>query len=108
MYMVYGDSAEVQKLVWGDVKGSTPANVSSALMVATIKINSILNLQSDMTSVPQRISTIAEMYAAGLIQEARSGRESTFTKQAIEILLAIRDQQIPSQEGNWGNVRFVW
>ena len=108
MYMVYGDSAEVQKLVWGNVKSSTPANVASALQVATTKINSVLNLQTDMSSVPERIKTIAELYAAGLIQEARTGRESTFTKQAMEVLLAVRDQQIPTQEGNWGNVRFVW
>ena len=108
MYMVYGDSAEVQKLVWGNVKSSTRANVASALQVATTKINSVLNLQTDMSSVPERIKTIAELYAAGLIQEARTGRESTFTKQAMEVLLAVRDQQIPTQEGNWGNVRFVW
>ena len=59
MYMVYGDSSEVQKLVWGNVKSSTPANVASALQVATTKINSVLNLQEDMASVPERIKTIA-------------------------------------------------
>ena len=38
MYMVYGDTAEVQKLVWGNVKASTPANVSSALQVLQLKL----------------------------------------------------------------------
>ncbi len=108
MYMVYGDTSEVQKLVWGNVKASTPANVTSALQVATTRINSVLNLQTDMSTVPERIKTIAELLAAGLIQEARTGRESTFVLQAMEILNAVRDQQVPGQEGNWGNVRFVW
>ena len=108
MYMVYGNTSEVQKLVWGNVKASTPANVSTSLQVATTRINSVLNLTSDLTTVPDRIDTIAELYAAGLIQQARTGRESQFVRQAEEMLEAVKDQMIPSQEGNWGNVRFVW
>ena len=74
--MVYGDTSEVQKLLWVILKASTPANFTSELQVATTRINSVLNLQTDLTTVPERIKTIAELLAAGLIQEARTGRES--------------------------------
>jgi len=105
--MAYGDSAEVQKLAWGGTKASTPAIVTTALQMVTTIINLELNLNSDMSSVPQRITDIANLLAAEIVRQGREANLQSIRENAKVLLNQTKDQMTPSTQGMWGNMAFV-
>lgn len=71
--MAYGDSTKTQNLAFGGAKTTTPPSVDTALETATVFINGMLNIDKDLTgdSKPSWIDTIANLMAAGILQEQR-------------------------------------
>ncbi len=71
--MVYGDATKTQNLAFGGAKTTVPASVNTALETATVFIDGMLNIDKELTGTdkPSWIDTIANLMAAGILQEQR-------------------------------------
>lgn len=108
--MVYGSATQVQYYVWNGVKASTPSIVTAALQFMTSKINGMLNITSDLTTVPQTITDIAELGAAGIIKQGGTEhieRPDYYYTMAIKMLEEYIDNTAPSTKGKWGNIEWL-
>jgi len=108
--MAYGTATTVQELVWGAAKSSVPSSVTAALAVATEIINSTLNIKTELTGtdIPVQFNAIANLYAAGIIQEARKPEEKAQnTFKAEELLNLIKDEMTDVSRGEAYHMRFV-
>ena len=105
--MAYGDAAEVQKLAWGGTKASTPPIVTTSLQMVTTIINLELNLNADMSPVPQRITDIANLLAAEIVRQGREADLRSVRENAKVLLNQTKDQMTPFTQGAWGNMVFV-
>lgn len=105
--MAYGTDANIQYLVWGGTKASTPAIVTKANQVMTSMINASLGLSADMSPTPDIIRDICELGAAGIVKQETPDTLHPWTKQALEMLNFYKNDLKSNQIGNWGNVRIV-
>lgn len=105
--MAYGTDANIQYLAFGGAKASTPAIVTKANQVMTSMINANLGLSADLSPVPQVITDICELGAAGIVKQENPDMLHPWTKQALEMLNFYKNDLKSNQIGNWGNVRIV-
>jgi len=104
--MAYGINDEIEKLVYGGTKSSTPVVVQTSNNVATSIINSILNINDNISDPSPRIVHVCELLAAELVRTPKVERKEVV--ELAEILLGnLRDSGIPSEAGPWGNMRFI-
>jgi len=104
--MAYGINDEIEKLVYGGTKSSTPVVVQTSNNVATSIINSILNINENIADPSPRIVHVCELLAAELVRTPKLPRKEIV--ELAEILLGnLRDSGIPSEAGPWGNMRFI-
>ncbi len=106
MTMAYGVTDEIEKLVYGGTKSSTPAIVTTANQMATSIINSLLGLNEDISDPSTRIINVCELLAAELVRTPKIDRKEIV--ELAEILVGnLRDSGIPSEAGPWANMRFI-
>lgn len=108
--MAYGTPTTVQELVWGAAKSSVPASVTAALAAATDIINAELNIDVELTGtdIPAKFNSIANLYAAGILQEARKPEEKAQnTFKAEKLLDLIKDETTDVSRGEWGHLKYV-
>lgn len=106
--MVYGSTANVQQMVFGGAKASTPTIVTRSLEIMTSKINALLGLAADMSPVPQIITDIAELGAAGLVKQPNTENPHYWFTAALKMLTEYRNDSKPSQKGQWGHVVHIY
>lgn len=89
--MAYGDATKVQNLAFGGAKATVPASVATALETATEFINGELNIETELTGTdkPSWIDTIANLMAAGILQEARNPEEQSQNSRKAEKMLEL-------------------
>jgi len=105
MTMAYGVTDEIERLIYGGTKASTPQIVTTSNNIATSIINSILNINVDITEPSARIVHVCELLAAELVRTPKVERKEIV--ELAEILLGnLRDGGLPSEAGPWGNMRF--
>lgn len=100
--MAYGVGTVVEKLVWGNVRPSAPVVVATALDTATDMINDALNIREELTGtdLPPRFAKIAELFAAGIIQEQRKPEaKSQNTMRAEKLLDGFKDESSELSRG---------
>lgn len=102
--MAYGTTANIEYLVWGGTKASTPPIVTKANQLMTSTINAALGLSADLTTVPQIIVDICELGAAGIVKQGDKEEMHPWTKQALQILDFYKNDMKPNEKGRWGNV----
>ena len=108
--MAYGTPTTVQELVWGAAKSSVPASVTSALATATIIINSALNIREELTGtdIPTQFDAIANLLAAGILQESRKPEEKAQnTFKGEQLLDEIKDEMTDVSRGEAFHLKFV-
>lgn len=108
--MAYGTATTVQELVWGAAKSTTPASVTSALSTATIMINSALNIKEELTGtdIPTQFDAIANLLAAGILQEARKPEEKAQnTFKGEQLLDEFKDDSTEVSRGESYHMRIV-
>jgi len=108
--MAYGSATSVQELTWGAAKSTVPASVTAALAVATEIINSTLNIQKELTGTdkPAQFDSIANLFASGILQEARKPEEKAQnTFKAEKLLDLIKDEMTDVSRGEAYHIRFV-
>jgi len=102
----YGSETTIQELVWGGAKASVPSIVTAANNVATTIVNTILDLNADISNPSNRIVNVTNILAAEIVKNPRNNYEQIY-KEAEIMLASVRDSGIPSEAGIWGNVRFI-
>lgn len=108
--MSYGVGTEVEKLVWGNTRPTPPVVVVTALTTATDIINDALNIRVELTGndIPPRFAKIAELFAAGIIQEQRKPEvKSQNTMRAEKLLDGFKDEGSELSRGEAGSVVFL-
>lgn len=106
--MVYGSTANVQHMVFGGAKATTPVIVTRALEFMTTKINTLLGLSADMSPVPQIITDIAELGASGIVKQPDNENPHYWYTAALKMLTEYRNDSKPSQKGLWGHVVYLY
>lgn len=106
----YGSTDEIEKLAWGGTKsGTTPATVTSIQNSVTDMINLILNRNSDFTTVPSAINSIANLTASEMLRNLGKRTELNTIQiydQLVVLLKSYKDQA-PSENSRWGNVWYT-
>jgi hypothetical protein len=108
--MAYGVGAEVEKLVWGNTRPTPPAVVATALQAATDIINDNLNIRVELTGndIPPKFATIAQLLAAGIIQEQRKPEaKSQNTLRGEKLLDGIKDEVTESSSEDSFHLGFL-
>jgi len=104
--MAYGITDNIERLVYGGTKQSTPVVIVTSNQVATSIINSILNINENIADPSPRIVNVCELLAAELVRTPKVERKEIV--ELAEILLGnLRDSGLPSETGPWGNMRFI-
>jgi len=105
----YGSTDEMEKLAWGGTKSSTPATVTSVQNTVTDVINLVLNRNSDFSTVPTAIGSIANLAGSEILRNLGS-RTSLSTMQiydTVKVLLGSYMNQAPQDQSRWGNVWYT-
>ena len=105
----YGSTDEIEKLAWGGTKSSTPATVTSVQNTITDIINLVLNRNSDFSTVPTAIDSIANLAGSEILRNLGS-RTSLTTMQIydmVKVLLGSYMNQAPDDQSRWGNVWYT-
>jgi len=105
----YGTTDAIEKLAWGGTKSTTPGIVTEIQNVVTDLINLVLNRNEDFTTVPQAITSCANITGSDILRN-RGGRNQLTTPQIIDeikVLLMSYMDQAPSDQSNWGNVYYT-
>ena len=106
----YGTTDEIEKLAWGGTKsGSTPATVTSIQNSVTDMINLILNRNSDFSTVPTAINSIANLTGSEMLRNLGKRTELTTIQiyDQLVVLLKSYMDQAPSENSRWGNVWYT-
>jgi len=106
----YGSTDEIEKLAWGGTKsGSTPATVTSIQNSVTDMINLILNRNSDFSTVPTVIDSIANLTGSEMLRNLCKRTELTTIQiyDQLVVLLKSYMDQAPSENSRWGNVWYT-
>lgn len=104
--MAYGITDDIERLVYGGTKASTPQVITTSNNVATAIVNSILDLNENIGDPSPRIIHITELIAAELVRTPKVDRKEIV--EFAEILLGnLRDSGISSEVGPWANMRFI-
>lgn len=103
----YGSTSEMQKLAWGGTKASTPDILTSIQNTVTTLMNIALNRNDDFTTVPTAIDDIANLVGSEVLRN-RGARENDMATiqilDMIKVLLMSYKDQVPQDQGRWGNV----
>lgn len=104
--MVYGAASEVMALAYGGSKSTTPGIVTQALQQATSLINIFLNINTDLSPVPQIVNDVANHIAVEYLRKPRPSIGELC--EDIEKLLGnVRDQIVDVEATRWANMRYV-
>lgn len=105
----YGSTAEMEKLAWGGAKTSTPAVVTSVQNTITDLINLTLNRNSDFSTVPTAVSSVANLMGSEMLRNL--GKRTQLTNVQImdelNVLLKSYMDQSPQDQTRWGNVFYI-
>jgi len=105
----YGSTDEMEKLAWGGTKTSTPTVVTAVQNTVTDIINLILNRNSDFSTVPTAISSVANLTGSEILRNL--GRRTELTNVQIydqlKVLLMEYMDQAPEDHSRWGNIEFT-
>lgn len=105
----YGSTDEIEKLAWGGTKTSTPAVVTTVQNTVTDMINLVLNRNSDFTTVPTIISSVANTIGSEVLRNL-GGRTPLTTMNIFDmakVLLQEYMNQAPQDQSRWGNVYYT-
>ena len=103
----YGSTDEMEKLAWGGTKsGSTPATVTAVQNSVTDMINLILNRNTDFSTVPTAIDSIANLAGSEILRNlgARTSLSTMQIYDMVKVLLGSYLNQTPADQSRWGNV----
>jgi hypothetical protein len=100
----YGSNSEVQLLAFGSVDAAQDTRSESARKIATTKINSILDLSTDISSPSAAVTNVCNLLAAGLILTGQftvdAIKEHPFYTLAMGMLEDIRGDT--TTDAGWG------
>lgn len=102
----YGSTNEMEKLAWGGTKSSTPAVVTTVQNTVTDVVNLILNRNADFGTVPQAVSSVANLVGSEILRNL-GGRTALNSMQIYDmtvVLLKNYMDQAPDDQTRWGNV----
>jgi hypothetical protein len=106
----YGTTDEIEKLAWGGVKtAGTPATVITIQNTVTDLINLILNRNSDFTTVPTAIDSIANLTGSEILRNIGKRTELSTVQiyDQLAVLLKNYMDQAPQDQSRWGNVWYT-
>ena len=105
----YGSTDEMEKLAWGGTKSSTPATVTTIQNTVTDMINIILNRNSDFTTVPTAIDSIANLTGSEILRNLgrRTELSTVQIHDQLAVLLKNYMDQAPQDQTRWGNVWYT-
>lgn len=105
----YGSTNEMEKLAWGGTKASTPAVVTTVQNTVTDIINLVLNRNSDFSTVPTAVSSVANLVGSEVLRNL-GGRTPLTTMNIYDmakVLLQEYMNQAPQDHSRWGNVWYT-
>jgi hypothetical protein len=105
----YGSTDEIEKLAWGGTKTSTPAVVTSVQNTVTSLINLVLNRNSDFSTVPTAVSSVANLMGSEMLRNMgkRTQLSTVQIVDEINVLLKSYMDQAPQDQTRWGNVFYI-
>jgi len=105
----YGSTDAMEKLAWGGTKASTPGTVTEIQLLVTDMINLVLNRNSDYTTVPTAIDSVANITGSDILRERGKRTELTSVQiyDQLKVLLMSYMDQSPDDQHNWGNVYYT-
>lgn len=105
----YGSTDEIEKLAWGGTKTSTPATVTTIQNSMTDLINLILNRNTDFSTVPTAIDSIANLTGSEILRNLGKRTELSTVQiyDQLAVLLKNYMDQAPSDQSRWGNVWYT-
>ena len=105
----YGSTSEIEKLAWGGTKTATPAVVTTIQNTITSLINLTLNRNSDFTTVPTAVDSVANLMGSEMLRNL-GRRTELSTAQIVDelnVLLKSYMDQAPQDQTRWGNVFYI-
>jgi len=106
----YGSTDEIEKLAWGGTKSAgTPATVTTIRNTVTDLINLILNRNTDFTTVPTAIDSIANLTGSEILRNIGKRTELSTVQiyDQLAVLLKNYMDQAPQDQSRWGNVWYT-
>ena len=106
----YGSTDEIEKLAWGGTKtAGTPATVTTIQNTVTDLINLILNRNSDFSTVPTAIDSIANPTGSEILRNIGKRTELSTVQiyDQLAVLLKNYMDQAPQDQSRWGNVWYT-
>lgn len=107
---MYGDTTDVQELLWGAARPAVPPAVTTALETATDIINDELNLNKELTGndIPPKLHKIATLLAVGILQESRKPEvKSQSTLRGETMLQRFKDDTTETSRGESVHIRIL-
>ena len=84
--MAYGDTRNIQLILWGIQDDTRNETVDAGRQQATVLINSKLNYNEELTDPTETINTCCNLICAGLIATRENGSKSELLTQGQEML----------------------
>ena len=106
----YGSTDEIEKLAWGGTKtAGTPATVTTIQHTVTDLINLILNRNSDFSTVPTAIDSIANLTGSEILRNIGKRTELSTVQiyDQLAVLLKNYMDQAPQDQSRWCNVWYT-
>lgn len=105
----YGSTDEIEKLAWGGTKSATPGVVTTIQNTITSLINLTLNRNSDFTTVPTAVDSVANLMGSEMLRNLGKRTELSTAQivDEINVLLKSYMAQAPQDQTRWGNVFYI-